>query len=446
MSQWFKSKKLNFIAKRKTAKNTPNRKKTGEIKEVKTTRLGAALLTLMIIFGVLVCEWIVEDLKDLVKPIAPILIETQKYTIKPLDSLVEEWETNLKEKDEAAIRKLHLPKRGGNNTSLDRENFGIHSRNLALVPKTAELYTKFTAIAPRLYDFNSNEYEMQEIEKRLDDIKEMALLYQIPSNLNLDDLLTGKSSLGQLNVKIPAESQRKAHAIALEQVDEKIPPLVELINTTKEYHRELEERASFRLTEIEALKPHIKELASLLKAWNKQYDRLRISEEIKEMALFFLFVAPLFALSLYFYFKLKNRDSPYTIILTAITIIFAILFFQLILTVLFTFFFGNLFLIFIAFIRSISVLRYISYYVIATLVIATFALIVFFIQKNVFNPKRITIRRLREKTCPSCSFTLSLKEDYCPNCGLKIQAPCSLCQQKTLCHLPYCTHCGGSQE
>ncbi len=131
-----------------------------------------------------------------------------------------------------------------------------------------------------------------------------------------------------------------------------------------------------------------------------------------------VFVLPFFALSLFYYLRLKRKNSPYSIILTTTTVAFSILFFQVVIIFLYDIlpkeWLGRIF----RFFWELPFLRYVIYYGSVILVIGLFGGIVYYIQKKVFDPVKVAVRRLKDKKCPGCSFVLDSHHNFCPDCGL----------------------------
>ena len=67
---------------------------------------------------------------------------------------------------------------------------------------------------------------------------------------------------------------------------------------------------------------------------------------------------------------------------------------------------------------------------------------VYFLQKRIFDPRRVAMRRFRAKQCPHCQTSLDLSHDFCPNCGHQIREKCSQCGQARFVGLPHCPSCG----
>jgi len=91
---------------------------------------------------------------------------------------------------------------------------------------------------------------------------------------------------------------------------------------------------------------------------------------------------------------------------------------------------------------EIPFLRYVIYYGSVILVITLFGGIVYYIQKKVYSPVKVAIRRIKDKKCPGCSFALDSNHNFCPNCGLQLKEKCENCGNFKIRYLAHCHNCG----
>lgn len=159
----------------------------------------------------------------------------------------------------------------------------------------------------------------------------------------------------------------------------------------------------------------------------------------------FAFTLPFFLLALRGYKKLHAKSSPYTIIMVGVLAVASILFLRVIL-----FWFWDLFLAQIirelwTWIQNFRLLRSIVFYLGMILSFAVFGGAVYFLQKKIFDPRRLTIRRFRAKQCPHCQTSLDLATNYCPNCGYQLKEKCEKCGQARFIGLPNCPYCGNKK-
>jgi len=193
---------------------------------------------------------------------------------------------------------------------------------------------------------------------------------------------------------------------------------------------------------ITSIKPQINTLSNLYDQAKEYYKDKSAYYNFKVFLLMLLFVLPFFIFSLYYYLKSKKKNSPYTIIFTAITGSSAILFIQVVLNFLYKILPKEWLMRIFHLFMDIPFLRYIIYYGSVILIILLFGGLVYFIQRKVFHPSRVAIRRLKDNKCPNCSFTLKSSFIFCPKCGQQIKTKCPHCDQLKFRYLSHCPHCG----
>lgn len=193
---------------------------------------------------------------------------------------------------------------------------------------------------------------------------------------------------------------------------------------------------------IERIDPKLKELKTAYDKANEDYMNKFVYYSVKTFILKLLFILPLFLVSLRYYLRYKKRDSPYTIIITAIFFAATILFLEIVLILLYDIiprgFIEKILNIFL----NSSILRYVLYYMVVIIVVLILGGIVYYIQKNIYDPKRVAIRSLKNNKCPNCSFDLSLGNNFCPHCGREIKIKCTGCNNYKYKDLGYCPSCG----
>lgn len=164
--------------------------------------------------------------------------------------------------------------------------------------------------------------------------------------------------------------------------------------------------------------------------------------QFKVFLLQLLFVLPFFLVLIFYYLKLKRKDSPYTIILTSATGAFAVLFLQTTLVFLYHMLPTEWIEEVLRFLLDAPFLRYIIYYGSVILVLLLFGGVVYYIQKNVFSPAKVAMRRIKDNKCPDCAYRLNDQHSFCPRCGLKLKKNCESCGHLRFVHLPFCSTCG----
>lgn len=360
-----------------------------EISEKKTSKLGYILLIIMVIFVIGVGETIFSDLKKIPeRPISP------SHCI--LSSI-----TNLENFDY-----LSCPSYSGYNE----------------VDKKFGLDTKFNNIKPELQkisslneNINSNEREIRNLESSI-------------QRLNKDYDLSLQEKMADENA-----------------IMDKSGIKYQITNSRSQISSLNSNNASLKNQRNSVISQITSSIKSLEQSYDEAHDHyLTVSAwyKFKIFLLTLVFVLPFFILSIYFYLKLKRKDSPYTIILTALTTAFSILFLQVIGVFLYDIlpkeWLGRIFKFFL----DVPFLRYIIYYGSVILVIGLFGGIVYYIQKKVFDPIKVAVRRLKDKKCPGCSFVLDSDHNFCPNCGLQLKEKCGNCGNLKIRYLAHCPNCG----
>lgn len=202
---------------------------------------------------------------------------------------------------------------------------------------------------------------------------------------------------------------------------------------------ELEKSRDALIVEIQ---PLIAELETLYYDALDYYENQSAWYSFKVFILKLFFVLPFFGFFLWLYLKHKKKDSPYTIIITSVFFASTALFLEVVLIFLYDVLPRQWFLNIFEFLMAVAALKYIVYYVSVALVILVLGGIVFFIQKNLYNPHRVALRALKDNKCPNCSLTLELSEKYCAKCGHQIKKTCEKCGQLKYVDLDHCPYCG----
>lgn len=188
------------------------------------------------------------------------------------------------------------------------------------------------------------------------------------------------------------------------------------------------------------------QLAEAYKPIFKTHERALRIYEFKVFALQFILLIPFFLLAVRKYLELHRKSSPYTVILTTIVAVLGILLLKTIL-----FWFWGLFLeeimrVLIEWFGRYDIFRSLLFYFGMFFSFALFGGAVYFLQKKIFDPRRVTIRRFRAKQCPQCQTNLDLSAEYCPNCGAHIRTACVKCGKNRFVGMPFCPHCGDHVE
>ncbi|MDP1884220.1 MAG: hypothetical protein Q8L10_02525 [Candidatus Moranbacteria bacterium] len=362
-----------------------------EISEKRTSKLGYILLIIMVAFVIGVGETIFSDLAGIPeRPVAP-------------SSCVLSSVRNL----ESLTKYSTCQDRGVPFNDIDKK-FGLDEKYNGIKPQLQEIASLNASIGSNNSEVRKLENDIQRLNRDYDlSLQEkMAGEKAIADKEDIkNEITSAKAKIGILQAEIRSLESKKGPLIS------QIRPSVQSIE------RSHQEAKDYFLGKA---------------AWFR----------FKVFLLTLVFILPFFAFSVFFYFKLKRKNSPYTIIFTATTTAFSILFLQVVGVFLYDIlpkeWLGRIF----KFFMEAPFLRYVIYYGSVILVIGIFGGIVYYIQKKVFSPAKVAIRRLKDKKCPGCSFSLDSQHAFCPNCGLRLKEKCQHCGELRIKYLPHCPNCG----
>ncbi len=197
------------------------------------------------------------------------------------------------------------------------------------------------------------------------------------------------------------------------------------------------------LSQLESnLEPSEKLLKEKYALLQKEYKKSWKLYEFYVFLLQALFVFPLFFALLKFYFRLSAKNSPYLIIFTFLLIPASIFVVQIVFVYFWSLFLGSLLETLWSFIKDFQILKSLLSYLGMILSALIFGGAVYLLQKRIFDPKRLAKRRLRDKKCPNCSFSLDLSSKFCSFCGQKIMKECLSCKKNRYIDLDFCGYCG----
>lgn len=202
--------------------------------------------------------------------------------------------------------------------------------------------------------------------------------------------------------------------------------------------------------QVDTFKPSLdaidKELVAAYKPVFKVYERAMRWYEFKVFLLQFLLLIPFFFIALRKYLELHRKNSPYTVIFTTAVAVLGLLLLKTILFWFWGLFLDEIFRVLVEWFGKYDIFRSLLMYFGMFLSFAIFGGAVYFLQKKVFDPRRVTIRRFRAKQCPQCQTNLDLADMYCPNCGAHTREACAKCGKERFVGLPFCPHCGDKRE
>lgn len=180
-------------------------------------------------------------------------------------------------------------------------------------------------------------------------------------------------------------------------------------------------------------------------AINNVFDEYNSAVKLVEFerALFLLLlISPILFLTIRKYFKHKRENSQYTVIWTAVSIIFALLFAQVFFVFIYKILPRELIAKLIEFFAQFAFMITILQYLLLFIVPAIFGGIVYWIQKKVYNKQAVMIRALKNNRCPDCNFYFRESDRFCPICNYQIKEKCVGCGGDRVVGLAYCPSCG----
>lgn len=194
------------------------------------------------------------------------------------------------------------------------------------------------------------------------------------------------------------------------------------------------------------LKPYDEKLRDLYQNVLRDHRRAWRWYEFQIFLLEAVFVFPFFWLVFGMYRRLLAKNSPYTIIFTALVGVASVLLLRILLVWFWSLFLARIIQTIWEFIQNFALLRSLVFYGGMVLSIVVFGGAVYLLQKRIFDPRRVAIRRLRDKQCPHCQTSLDLGVAFCPNCGRKLKEVCAKCGKERWSDFPACPHCGFKHE
>ncbi|MFH1712964.1 MAG: zinc ribbon domain-containing protein [Candidatus Jacksonbacteria bacterium] len=359
-----------------------------EISEKKTSKLGYILLIMMAVFMVGVGQTIFSDLKKI-----PERPNSPSYCMSSF-------------KNSGYLKSLSYAQ-NCSFTGIDQK-FNLDSQYNNILSEINQIISLNKQISSSANSISATESEINKLNKDYD----LSLQEKIANEQAIIDKSNIKSNIIQKRSEISNLNQQN---LLLENQRDKI---------------------------IAQINPQISVLIKSYDEAQEYYKDKHAYYKFKVFFLMLLFVLPFFVLSIYFYLKLKRKNSPYTIIFTAIAGSFSILFLQIVLAFLYDILPKEWLARIFKFFMEVPFLRYIIYYSVVILVIGLFGGLVYFIQKKIFNLARVAVRRLKDNKCPGCSFTLNIDHNFCPKCGQQIKEKCVNCNNLKIRYLTHCPYCG----
>ena len=403
----------------------PNIKKSPalEISEKKTSKLGYLLLTIMVFIIVIFSQNIFHDIHDLVtEPIAP------SYELN-LTAAKLKYVSNIRFSNiETPYAAYELDAQEYSETIEIDE--GIYEDGLD--------YQEYIEYIEQKQGFNITEYE--------DSLDSGSIFNSTDKLFKLDE----SYAFIQPTVEQIMESNREIASLQfqlshdrqdLRDQDPSLQPI-----QIQELKAQIANLEASRDQQIQSILPGIESLQFSYQQAYESYKTQLVWFDIKVFLLSFLVIAPFFFYSLRYYFRLKHEQSAYTIIFTATTTAFAILFVQVVASFLLDILPMSWLQRVFSMLLEFEVLRYIIYYISLALLVVVFGGIVYFIQKKIFSSSAVAHRRLAKGHCPSCEFRINYEQKNCSNCGIELLQNCHSCHKPSSKFLDFCRHCGKASK
>lgn len=357
-----------------------------EVTEKSTTRAGSLLLIIMAIFIVTIGQTIFSDLRKI--PTIPM----------PPAYCTNDFINDYQNRQYASTCTF---------TDIDRE-FGIEEQVKRIFPALQQIVKLNSQINALNYQNSNLQRQIEQTQNQYD--------VSLQEKMAKEEVLYNRTDIQQTITGLRNSVDTNNAAIAILQME--------------------------RRGEVATVEPYIATLKAAYEQAQNSYSSKNAWYRFKVFGLMLLFVLPIFAFTTRWYLSQKKKNSPYSIISMAVMGSFAILFLQVVLVFLYDIIPHTLIERILKMFLSVPILRYILYYGTVFIVVAVFGSIVYLIQKRIFDPRKVAVRRLKDNKCPGCAFTINPFEDYCPKCGIMLKETCALCNNKRIAQLPFCPVCG----
>jgi len=293
-----------------------------------------------------------------------------------------------------------------------------------------DYYSPYESKPACVFSSFEKKYDIPEVFAKIDPIQEE--LNKLRQDLN--------------NANSGLQKEEQQYNLGLQEKQAGVPktlfpvsPIQQNIESTRTQRQDLQNKIS----NLEAkLKPFTEKLKVLYKDVARDYRYAWRWYEFKVFLLEFLFVFPFFLFVFGIYRKMLAKNSPYTIIFTALVGVASVLALRVFLVWFWSLFLARVIETIWNFIQNFALLKSLVFYGGMLFSIFLFGGAVYLLQKRIFDPRRVAIRRLRQKQCPNCQTSLDLGVEYCPNCGRKLKENCSKCGKERWTDFRFCQHCG----
>ena len=349
-----------------------------QVTEVKTSKLGAILLTLMVIFIFSISQTFLSDISSIIS-----------FPIQPSNCI--EQLSNTKE-------------------------FNLQ-KDICREMRSYQIY----------YDNqDSSEFQFNSTDKK----------YKLESLY--DKTISDLQPLFSLNIKINTqENILREQRQSLADQDPTLEPI-----EIKEQKQVILELKTQRSLEYQKIKSNLDLLKSEYKTVEKKINFQEFFYLLGEFILHLIFILPFFVFGLRKYFQLKKSNSPFTVISTAVVVASSILLLQVILGFLLDALPWNFLYRIWEWLENFQFLKYIFYYSVVIATIALFGGVVYYIQKTTYAEDKVAKRRILKGQCPRCESRIKDSYNNCRGCGLELKRTCPSCKQNTSKFFKFCSNCG----
>lgn len=302
--------------------------------------------------------------------------------------------------------------------------------------------------APKICTFSSS-YEVKAgVPDAYQDVK---AVWQEKDNFERTTLQPLQEQLYQIKTQI--SQKEREYNVSLQEVQAGRPPvgktaeqLRQELQSLRPQQERINQQIAAATTRVQVLDDKLAEKeAILVQRINEAidlYNNAWAHYKFKVFLLELFFVIPLFVVSVWFYFRLLKKNSPHTIIFLPIVFVAAVLLAKTIITYFWASFLADLLEIILRFTEQLIVLRIFLYYVGMFLAIILFGGAVFLLQRKIFSPARVRLRRLKSKKCPNCEAPMDFGKSFCVACGSRLVEKCASCGQDRYLDFKFCPYCG----
>jgi len=277
----------------------------------------------------------------------------------------------------------------------------------------------------------------------------------IKDNKNIHQLFIKREALGKKQKKQRSNFKKSKDVYdtsMLTEIAGKPNKPMSSVSTSVQHQSAQYELVNSQLMEIDMQlnrSAHILELWRMISPNSSQrkqliedYRNFQFWYPFKELLWQLVFMLPLFIIFyLWSAYSVKKHNqvqtliSSHLLVIAALPILFKVI--EVVLDLIPHHFFKALFKI----LESLHLMA-LWHYIVIFGSIGAALLIVYLIQKKIFNKERVYQKRLMKGMCYICAKKLPHDADGCPYCGTQQKHECGTCGKETYVAGPFCTHCG----